>query len=63
MGSCSKDQAWCFSCPGGRSVSVQLMAHLGDQAGTAGRVVHEVGGLLLQLLSGTFSWMGLFIMN
>lgn len=45
----------CNCSPGERSVSVLLVAQLGDLAGTAGRVVPKVGGLLLQLLSDTFS--------
>lgn len=45
----------CNSSPVERSVSVLLVAQLGAQAGTAGRVVPEVGGLLLQLLSDTSS--------
>lgn len=53
----------CLLCAGGRSMSVQRMTQLGDQAGIAGRVVHKVGGLLLQLLSDNFSWMHQLIMN
>lgn len=45
----------CNNSPVERLVSVLLLAQLGDQAGTAGRVVPQVGGLLLQLLSDTFS--------
>lgn len=42
---------------------MRLMAQLGDQAGTAGGVVHKVGGSLLQLLSDTFSWLDQFVTN
>lgn len=45
----------CDCSPGERSVSVLLVAQLGNPAGTAGRVVPKVGGLLLQLHSDTFS--------
>lgn len=45
----------CNNSPVERLVSVLLVAQLGDQAGTAGRVVPKAGGLLLQLLSDTCS--------